>query len=103
MAAGIYAQVDLVAATNTTVFTTAAAIATYNIRIVNRNTVPITIRLGVCASGTSYAGSDFTLEYDCTIRPGIPLEETGIIIQTGKLIIARSDTSNVSILVWGAE
>jgi hypothetical protein len=102
MATGIYGQVDLAAATNTTVYgPTVAAPGTYNIRFCNRNASAVTVRLSISAS-TTPANAEY-IEYGTVIQGFGVLEEQGIPIQAGKYIQAYSDTANVSVSVWGVE
>ena len=100
MASGIYAQSDLTATTLTTVFTI-AALGTYNIRLTNRNASSVTIRLALAATSTPSA-SEY-IEYDAVIPANGVLEEQGIPLQVGKLIVAYSSVANVSVSVWGIE
>jgi len=100
MASGIYAQVDLAASTNTTVFTI-VTFGVYNIRFCNRNSTPVSVRLAYAATGTP--GVTEYVEYGATIPANGVLEEQGVAVQAGKLIVAYSDTANVSVAVWGIE
>ena len=101
MATGLYAQADLLATTLTTVYTTVAAAATYNIRVCNRNVTSVAIRLALAAAATPSA-SEY-IEYDAVIPANGVLEEQGIPLQAGKLIVAYSSAANVSVAVWGVE
>ena len=103
MAAGIYGQVDLAAATYTTAFgPTVAAPGTYNVRFCNRNATSVTIRLSVSAASGTPGNAEF-IEYGAVVPANGILENSAIVIQASKYITAYSDTANVSVAVWGVE
>ncbi len=101
MATGLYAQTSLIADTNTTVFTTAATSAIYNIRLTNRNVVAVTVQLALAAAATPVAKE--YIEFDVIIPANGVLEEQGLSLQAGILIVAQANTANVSVAVWGVE
>jgi hypothetical protein len=102
MASGIYGQVDLAAATNTTVYgPTVPTKGVFNIRFCNRNSSAVSVRLSVSATSTP-AAKEY-IEYGALIPANGVLEDQGIPIQAGMYIQAYSDTANVSVNVWGVE
>ena len=76
-----------------------------NISICNRNTTVAKVRLAVGDNSAMAAG--MYLEYDIPLAPygnvGNVLERTGKILTAGKAIWARSDSSNVDVVIDGIE
>lgn len=102
MATGILGQSSLTAATNTSVYTVPAAkVATFNVSIVNLGTVYSLVRLAVASTGTP-SSSEY-LEYDTVLAPKGVLERGGLVAQAGEIVVAYSDTANVSVSVYGYE
>ena len=93
---------DLSAGTDTTIYTCPAN--TYTVAIVsmtNRGNSAIVVRLAICDTATP--GLDEYLEFDVELLPRNVLERTGIILDAGKLIVARSSGANVSVVAFGIE
>jgi hypothetical protein len=102
MASGRLGASDLSATTNTSVYTVPVSkVATVNVSICNRNASSATVRLAVAAAGTPTAAE--YIEYGAVVEAGVPLERTGIVMDAGKILVASSDTANVSVVVWGFE
>jgi hypothetical protein len=102
MASGKLGSADLSAGYDTIIYTVPAeTIATVNIRIANRNTSAIKIRIAI-GSGTSPAASDY-IDFDLWVAANGILEDTGIVCGAGETIFVRSDTDNVSVRVHGFE
>ena len=102
MPSGILGVADLAANTDTSVYTVPAATTTsFSVNFTNRGSVPATIRFGICASGTP-ANSEFIL-FDMVIAPDQSIERTGLVAQTGRIVVARSNVANVSVQVYGYE
>ena len=103
MASGILGrQSSLLANTLTTIYTVPADVVSYcNFNIVNTNATPVTVRVALSATGTPTSAE--YVEYNAEINGYGVLERTGIALQTGKNIVALSDTANVSISVYGVE
>jgi hypothetical protein len=102
MPTGILGQSSLTAATNTSVYTVPATkTATFNVSIVNATSGYSLVRLAVAGSGTP-ANSEF-LEYDTILAPKAVLERGGLVAQAGEIVVAYSDTANVSVSVYGYE
>lgn len=102
MSSGRLGIADLAATTDTTVYTVPASTLTVaTVNVCNRNSTAVTVRLAVAATGTPAAGE--FVEYDATIDANGVLERTGLVLDTGKRIVARSSAANVSVVVMGYE
>jgi hypothetical protein len=102
MASGKLGSADLSAATDTLLYTVPASVtATVNIRIANRNSGSIKVRVAV-GSGASPAATDY-LSYDATVPANSMYEDTAVVLTTGEKVWVRSDTANVSARVHGIE
>lgn len=103
MASGILGtQSSLLANTLTSIYTVPADTTAYiNFNIVNTNATPVTVRVALAATATPTAAE--YIEYNATIGAYGVLERTGIALQTGKRVVALSNTANVSISVYGVE
>lgn len=103
MASGILGtQQSLLANSLTIAYTVPAEVVSYcNFNIVNTNATPVTVRVALSATGTPTAAE--YIEYNAEIAGYGVLERTGVALQTGKNIVALSDTANVSISVYGVE
>ena len=102
MANGRLGAVDLSANVDTTVFTvTSATVASFSISLCNRNASSARVRLALSASATPSA-ADY-LEYETTLPAYGVLERSGLVLDGGKYLIARSDTANVNCVAYGYE
>ncbi len=102
MATGRIGTADIVAATNTTIYTCPASTYTVaSVNFVNRGNAVVLLRLAIC--DTSTPGNDEYIEYDVELNPKNVLERTGIVIDAGKLIVAYSSSANVSAVAFGIE
>lgn len=102
MATGILGQSSLAAATNTSVYTVPAAkTATFNVSITNTGTGYSLVRLAV--SGTGTPSNSEWIEYDTLLAPKGVIERGGIVAQAAEVVVAYSDTANVSVSVYGYE
>ena len=99
---GILGQSAPAATTNTTVYTVPSGVAsTFNVSICNQGSSSITARLAVAAAATP-ATSEY-IEYDASIPANGVLERSGIVAQTGKLVVAYVSAATASVTVYGYE
>lgn len=102
MASGVLGTADLVAATNTTVYTVPTSrVATVNINICNRGSSPAKVRLALSTTALPTAG-DY-IEYEANLAGNGVLERTGFVLEAGRLVVAYSDLATVSVVVHGFE
>jgi hypothetical protein len=102
MPTGRLGAADLLAATNTTIYTVpASTFAVVTVSICNRNATNVTVRLAVAASA-SPTNAEF-VEYDVQVGPNGVLERTGLVLDAARLIVARSSAANVTAMVYGIE
>ncbi len=102
MASGVLGQQALNATTNTTVYTTPADTVAYaNINVVNINATPTVVRIAIAAGSTPLAAE--YIEYEAEIAGYGVLERTGMVLNSGKRIVAYSNLSSVSVAVYGVE
>lgn len=104
MASGRLGAVDLLAATNTSIYTVpASTVAVVNVSVCNRNATPIVFRLMHLNGAIGTLAVEDYLEFDVTIQANGILERTGIVMATTHVIGAYSDTANVTVQVHGME
>lgn len=103
MATGILGTpADLSAATDTTLYTVPEdTFSVLTISLCNRNDTSVTVRIAISDSGTP-GGSDY-LEYDTELLANGVLERTGIVAQAGKVVVVRSNSTQVSAVAYGIE
>lgn len=102
MASGKLGVADLVAATDTLLYTVpASTLTTCNVRFTNRNKVETEIRLAI-GTGANPAAADY-LTYDQTLPANGIIEEMGIVCSAGEKIWARAVLANVTVRVHGYE
>lgn len=101
MATGILGQSALTASTDTTVYTVpTGTTSTFTVSITNRGSAAV-VRLAVSASGTPTTAE--YLEYDVSIPANGVLERSGIVAQAGKNVVVYSNTSDISVSIYGFE
>ena len=107
MATGRLGIADLAATTYTNVYTVPATTFTVaNISICNRNATAVTVRLALTttsAAGNTAPADNAFLEYGVTIPANSVLERTGLVLDTGKYLVAYSSNTGVSAVVYGIE
>jgi len=102
MATGRLGTANLVAATNTVVYTCPTGnFAVATLSICNRSNSAITCRVSL--STTSTPTADEWIEYDTEVLPKGVLERTGLVLQAGLNLIVYSSTANVSAVALGIE
>lgn len=103
MANGRLGAVNLSATTNTTAYSGPASgkFATVFVNFCNRNATPVAVRLALATSGTP--GVDEWIWYDKLIPGNEPALYAGINVAYGEQVVVRSDTANVTVVVWGCE
>jgi hypothetical protein len=107
MANGILGSQDLVAATYTEFYevpTDTFVVAT--VAFTNKTASSITVRLAVTKPTNPDPGlpaADDYLEYEAEILPGGVLERTGLVLEAGRRLFARSSSNNTVVMVYGIE
>jgi len=99
MANGKLGSADLLAATDTLLFTAGVTPQTFNIRFANRNATAVKVRVAI-GTGEAPAMEDY-VDYDVTVQPNGILEDTGMVSSSGEKVWVRSDTANVSVRAHG--
>lgn len=102
MASGKLGTADLVAATDTLLYTVPASmLTTCNVRFTNRNGVETVISLAI-GTGVNPAAADY-FTYNQTLPANGIIEEMGIVCSAGEKIWARAARANVTVRVHGYE
>ena len=102
MASGNLGSADLSETTDTLLYTVpASTLATLNIRVANRNSTTVAIRVAI-GTGASPAAKDY-IDYDFPVAANGVLEDTGIVCTAGEKVWAYSSTAGVSVRVHGFE
>jgi len=102
MTTGRLGAVDLVAATNTSVYTVpATTFSVVTLSICNRGSTAATLRVSVSTSATP-ANNEF-IEFDTSLAPKGVLERTGIVLDAGKFLVVNSNVSSVTAVAYGIE
>ncbi len=102
MATGILGSADLSANTDTTVYTVpASTFAVVTVSVSNRSANNRAVRVALAASGTP-TNAEY-IEFDSQLIGNGVLERGGIVIDASKNIVARCDSTDVSVVVYGIE
>jgi len=102
MATGILGSENLPATTDTTVYTVPAdTFAIVTVSACNRASTNRTVRIATAAADTPTAAE--YVEYDATLIGNGVLERGGIVLDAGKKIVARANSTDVSVVVYGIE
>lgn len=107
MANGILGSVDLTA-TNYTQFYAVPAntFVVATVAFCNKTANPVTVRLAATKPTNPAPGipeADDYLEYEAQVLPGGVLERTGIILESGRRLFARSSANSTVVMVYGIE
>ena len=102
MATGTLGESELTENTEVTVYTVPnGKTSTINIAVCNRNSIAITISLGI-TTGVSLINKNY-VEYNVSIPPYGILERSGIVIGQTEKVIARSNSNDVNVRIYGYE
>ena len=102
MATGRLGTADLSAATDTTVYTVPdTTFSVVTVSICNRGGTSALVRIAVCDTATP--DNDEYIEYDAAVLANGVLERTGIVMDTGKLLVVRSSATSVTAVAYGIE
>ena len=90
------------AVTNHAVYTVpATTFSVVTVSVVNRSAGAVLIRIAL-ATSASPTDAEW-LEYDVSLSPKGVLERTGIVMDTGKILVVRSSAIGVGAVVYGIE
>ena len=105
MANGILGSVDLAATSYTEFYEVPADnFAVITVAFTNKNTTSVTVRLAMTKpENASIPEADDYFEYEAEILPGGVLERTGIVLEAGRRVFARSSAANTVVLAYGIE
>jgi len=93
---------DLGAGSNTTIYTCpATTFAVVTINVANRATQARNIRIGI-SSNANPSNAEW-IEYDSELLGNGVIERSGIVVDAGKNIVVRSNSTDVSAMVFGIE
>ena len=105
MANGILGSTDLTAVTYTEFYEVPANnFVVGTVAFTNKNAASVTVRLA--ATKPANAGipeTDDYLEYEAEILPGGVLERTGVVLEAGRRLYARSSNANTVVMIYGIE
>jgi hypothetical protein len=102
MATGRLGTADLAAATDTTVYTCPAdTFAVVTLSVCNRGGTSANIQVAICDTSTPEA--DEYIEFDAALSAKGVLERTGIVLDSGKLLVVRASAVSVTAVVYGIE
>jgi hypothetical protein len=102
MATGRLGAENLPATTNTTVYTVPAdTFAVVTVSVANRSATNRNVRIALAAADTP-DNAEY-LEYDSQLIGNGVLERGGIVMDTGKKIVAYANSTDVSVVVYGIE
>ena len=93
---------DLAATTNTTIYTVPSdTFSVVTINVCNRSSTDRDVRIALSATGTP--SNEEYIEFDTTLIGNGVLERTGIVLDTGKNIVAYANSTDISVVVYGIE
>jgi hypothetical protein len=105
MATGRLGTANITTTADTTVYTVpAATFSVVSVNVVNRSaSASASIRIAVASSATPSPAE--YIEYDSALVANGVIERTGIVMDTGKLIVVQTPTAtpSLSVVVYGIE
>lgn len=100
MSIAVSSTADIGAGLSLIVFTVPVnAMFTGNIRVTNRTTTDIKVRVAICK--TDVPSNDEFIEYDATIPANDVLEDTALVLKAGERFYVSTNTPGVSVRVHG--
>jgi len=105
MANGILGSVDLAATTYTEFYEVPANnFAVVTVAFTNKTTGSVTVRLAATKpENTNIPEADDYLEFEAELLPGGVLERTGIVLEAGRRLFARSSEASTVVMAYGIE
>ena len=105
MANGILGSADLAATTYTEFYEVPASnFAVVTVAFTNKTGNTIQVRLAATKpENDSIPEADDYLEYDAQVLPNGVLERTGIVLEAGRRLFARSSDAQTVVMVYGLE
>jgi len=102
MATGILGAENLPATDNVTVYTVPAdTFAVVTVNVTNRNSQSRDVRVATAASDSPTDAE--WIEFDTELLGNGVLERSGIVLDEGKKIVARANSTEVNVVVYGIE
>lgn len=102
MPTGILGKADLVAASNTAVYTVPSSkIATLTLSICNLGNNSTLLRVALADSSTPTQNT--FIEYDTSLSAFQVYERTGIVMDASKVLVVRSSNASVTAVAYGFE
>jgi hypothetical protein len=105
MATGRLGTANITTTSNTTLYTVpASTFSVVSINIVNRSSSAAAL-VRVAVSSSASPAADEYIEYDSSLVANGVIERTGIVMDTGKLIVVQTPTATptLSVVVYGIE
>ena len=103
MPSGRLAAINIDAGINTLIYTASGGRAfNVTVRICNRNTEDVKIRLALLDGDLATLSAEDYLEYDTILRANGVLERSGLSMAGYQSLVGYSDTGNVSFQVGGS-
>jgi hypothetical protein len=104
MANGILGSEDLAATTYTEVYEVPAnTFSVVTVNFVNKNSSSVSVRLAFAKVGEALPQADDYIEYDTEILANGVLERTGIVLEAGRKVFARTTATQTGCIVYGIE
>lgn len=102
MATGRLGAADLSAATNTSLYTVPVdTFSVVTVSLCNRSTGTRSVRIAVASAATP-TDAEY-IEFDADVLANGVLERTGIVVDAGKIIVVRANSTDVTAVCYGIE